>query len=73
MPMAMTMAMTLKYILNVAQVRLKRCPETFYINIQTYKICNHIKPQVYGTQENLVLSPSAREANFGFGKHTKVG
>ena len=73
MAMAMAMAMALKYILNVAQVRPKSCHEIFYINLRTYKICNHIKPQVYGTQENLVLSPSAREANFGFGKHTKVG
>ena len=70
MAMAMAMAMALKYILNVAQVRPKRCHETFYINIRTYKICNHIKPQVYGMQENRIFSPSAREANFGFGKHT---
>ena len=70
MPMAMTMAMTLKYILNVAQVRLKRCPETFYINIQTYKICNHIKPQVYSLRENWIFSPSTHEANFGSAKHT---
>ena len=54
------MAMTLKYILNVAQVQLKRCHETFYINLRTYKICNHIKPQVYGMQENLIFSPSTQ-------------
>ena len=35
--------MTLKYILNVAQVRPKSYHETFYINIRIYKICNHIK------------------------------
>ena len=68
--MAMPMTMTLKYILNVAQVRPKKCHETFYIHIKTYKICNHIKPQVCGMQENLIFSPSPREANFGFGKHT---
>ena len=66
----MPMAMTLKYILNVAQVQLKRCPETFYINIQTYKICNHIKPQVYSLRENQIFSPSAREANFKSPQHT---
>ena len=70
MAMPMAMAMTLKYILNVAQVRPKRCYETFYIHLRTYKICNHIKPQVYGMQENPIFSPSPREANFGFGKHT---
>ena len=66
----MAMAMALKYILNVAQVRPKRCHETFYINIRTYKICNHIKPQVYGMQENRIFSPSAREANFKSPQHT---
>ena len=54
------MAMTLKYTLNVIQVRSKRCHETFYIHIQTYKICNHIKLQVYDMQENLIFSPSAQ-------------
>ena len=72
MAMAMAMAMALKYILNVAQVRPKRCPETFYINIKTYKICNHIKPQVYGMQEKLIFSPSAHKANFKHPQHTYV-
>ena len=35
--------MALKYILDVVQVRPESCHEIFYINLRTYKICNHIK------------------------------
>ena len=70
MAMAMAMAMTLKYILNVAQGRPESCHETIYINLRTYKICNYTKPQVYGMQEKLIFSPSARKANFRSPQHT---
>ena len=50
-PMAMAVAMTLKYILNVAQVRPKSCHEIFCTNLRTYKMCNHIKPQVHSLQK----------------------
>ena len=66
----MPMAMTLKCIFNVAQVRPKSCHETVYINIRIYKICNQIKTAGIRHARKSDLLAINSEANFGFGKHT---